>query len=101
MKKRFLLPTLLAAVLSAVPALAAPRAQHVFIISFDGGKPEVMRRSAMPTVFDMAKTGATTWNAQTVFPSITLVSHTSMLTGVGPAKHQISWNDWIPSRGLV
>lgn len=85
----------------AVPATAAPRAQHVFIVSFDGGKPEVMRRSPMPLTLQMARTGAATWQAQTVFPSITLVSHTSMLTGVGPAKHHILWNDWIPSRGLV
>jgi predicted AlkP superfamily pyrophosphatase or phosphodiesterase len=86
---------------SAVSACAAPRAQHVFIISFDGGKPEVMKRSPMPLTFEMVKTGAATWNAQTTFPSITLTSHTSMLTGVGPAKHKILWNDWIPSRGLI
>jgi predicted AlkP superfamily pyrophosphatase or phosphodiesterase len=79
----------------------APRAQHVFIISFDGGKPAVMRESAMPTLLDMAKKGAVTWTAQTVKPSITLVSHTSMLTGVQPAKHKITWNSWQPERGLV
>ncbi len=84
-----------------VPALAAPRAQHVFIVSFDGGKPEVMKRSPMPLTLAMAQSGAATWNAQTVFPSVTLVSHTSMLTGVSPAKHGIRWNDWIPRRGLV
>ncbi len=85
----------------AHPVPAAPRAQHVFIVSFDGGKPEVMKRSPMPQTFSMAKSGAATWNAQTVFPSITLTSHTSMLTGVQPLKHRILWNDWIPSRGLV
>ena len=49
----------------------------------------------------MMKEGAGTWNAQTIFPSITLVSHTSMLTGVGPEKHRISWNEWTPEKGLV
>ena len=82
-------------------APAAPRSQHIFIVSFDGGKPAVMQKSAMPTTFDMAKTGAASWKAQTVLPSITLVSHTSMLTGVQPAKHKILWNSWIPSNGLV
>jgi predicted AlkP superfamily pyrophosphatase or phosphodiesterase len=77
------------------------RAQHVFIVSFDGGKPAVMRESEMPTLFDMVQNGAVTWTAQTVRPSITLVSHTSMLTGVQPAKHKITWNDWQPKRGLV
>ncbi len=82
-------------------AHAAPRAQHVFIVSFDGGKPAVMQESAMPVTKAMAAQGAATWLAQTTFPSITLTSHTSMLTGVGPAKHKVLWNDWIPSRGLV
>ncbi len=88
-------------VAAAVVAHAEPRAKHVFIVSFDGGKPAVMRRSPMPTLFGMVKAGAATWNAQTVAPSITLVSHTSMLTGVGPEKHHVLWNDWIPSKGLV
>ncbi len=77
------------------------RAEHVFIISLDGGKPAVMHVSEMPFTMDRAANGAVTWNAQTVFPSITLVSHTSMLTGVGPAKHLVNWNDWIPARGLL
>src|SRR4028118_48451 len=100
-----IIPTLLVALLScfamSLPARAAPRAQHVFIISFDGGKPAVMQRSAMPSVFEMVQQGAATWNAQTIFPSITLPSHTSMLTGVRMEEHRISWNDWEPKRGLV
>ena len=89
-------------VAAPVSAPSAPRlAQHVFVISFDGGKPAVMQQSKMPTFFSMMKNGAGTWNAQTIFPSITLVSHTSMLTGVGPDKHHILWNEWIPEKGLV
>ena len=96
-----LLLALALAVSCSACAFAQPRAQHVFIVSFDGGKPEVMKRSPMPLTIAMAQSGASTWNAQTVFPSITLVSHTSMLTGVQPVKHQIMWNDWFPNRGLV
>jgi hypothetical protein len=81
--------------------LAAPRAQHVFIISFDGGKPAVMQESRMPTLLAMVAQGAHTWGAQTIFPSIPLVSHTSMLTGVGPDKHKVLWNSWQPDKGLV
>jgi predicted AlkP superfamily pyrophosphatase or phosphodiesterase len=82
-------------------ALAEPKAQHVFIVSLDGGKPAVMHESPMPFLNARVAEGAVTWQAQTVFPSITLVSHTSMLTGVGPEKHKVNWNDWVPSRGLV
>ncbi len=75
--------------------------KHVFIISFDGGKPAVMQQSKMPVLNSMLKDGAGTWGAQTIMPSITLVSHTSMLTGVSPTKHKVLWNDWIPDKGLV
>lgn len=84
------------------PAAAQPAiAKHVFIVSFDGGKPAVMKESRMPTLMRMKAEGAGTFTARTIFPSITLISHTSMLTGVGPEKHKIMWNEWIPEKGLV
>jgi len=86
---------------SAVAQTPPARVQHVFIVSLDGGKPAVMHQSPMPFLNARVAEGAVTWQAQTVFPSITLVSHTSMLTGVGPDKHKIMWNDWVPQRGLV
>jgi predicted AlkP superfamily pyrophosphatase or phosphodiesterase len=84
------------------PAAPAPkRPQHVFIVSFDGGKPAVMLKSKMPRFFSTALQGSWTWQARTIFPSITLPSHTSMLTGVVMEKHGISWNDYQPDRGTV
>jgi len=91
----------LATCAAALPAWAEKRAEHVFIFSFDGGKPSVMQQSKMPTLFKLSEQGATTWTAQTTFPSITLTSHTSMLTGVGPDKHKALWNDWEPEKGMV
>jgi predicted AlkP superfamily pyrophosphatase or phosphodiesterase len=49
----------------------------------------------------MAAEGAHTWNAYTVVPSLTLPAHTSMLTGVGPQAHQVLWNSYVPTNGLV
>jgi predicted AlkP superfamily pyrophosphatase or phosphodiesterase len=80
---------------------AAPRAQHVFIISFDQSNPDLIQSSPMPTFHQMAAEGARTWTAYTIVPSLTLPSHTSMLTGVGPQVHQILWNDYEPAKGLV
>jgi predicted AlkP superfamily pyrophosphatase or phosphodiesterase len=80
---------------------AAPRAEHVFIFSFDGGKPAAIAESEMPVLKRLAAEGAHTWVANTIFPSKTLPSHTSMLSGFGPEKHMISWNNWIPAAGLV
>ncbi len=89
------------ALMLALNATAEPRAGHVFIISIDGGKPEVIAQSPMPVLKQLAAEGAHTWVAHTIYPSITLPSHTSMLTGVLPGKHQVLWNEWIPSNGLV
>ncbi len=80
---------------------ATPKVQHVFIISIDGGKPEVIEQSQMPVLKELAAWGACTWTGRTVYPSITLPSHTSMLTGVWPEKHKISWNRWKPRAGVV
>jgi predicted AlkP superfamily pyrophosphatase or phosphodiesterase len=55
----------------------------------------------MPVLQRLVAEGAHTWTATTIYPSITLPGHTSMLTGVGPEKHHILWNGWVPSRGLV
>lgn len=81
--------------------LAAPRAEHVFVVSIDGGKPSVIAESEMPTLKKIVAEGAVTWKARTIFPSKTLPSHTSMLTGVGPDKHQVLWNAYTPIRGFV
>ncbi len=80
---------------------AAPRVKHVFIISFDQGNPALIERTDMPTYHQMVAEGAHTWSAYTIVPSITLPSHTSMLTGVGPQAHQVLWNSYIPTNGLV
>lgn len=98
---RTLLRTLSAILLLSLTAAAAPRAEHVFIISIDGGKPAVIAESEAPALKQIAAEGAVTWQASTIFPSITLPSHTSMLTGVGPAKHLVNWNNYMPIKGPV
>ena len=85
----------------ACKAEAAPRAEHVFIISIDGGNPDVIQRSAMPMLKELAQAGAHTWRAKTIIPTITLPAHTSMLTGVGVDQHKITWNNWSPTNGVV
>jgi predicted AlkP superfamily pyrophosphatase or phosphodiesterase len=55
----------------------------------------------MPVINKLVGEGSSTWVANTIVPPKTLPSHTSMLTGVGPAKHNILWNDFQPLRGLV
>lgn len=89
----------LALLCATTPLHARRLAEHVFIISFDGGKPAVIAATEMPVLKKLAAEGASTWTASTIFPPITLPSHTSMLTGVGPDKHHILWNKYDPTRG--
>jgi predicted AlkP superfamily pyrophosphatase or phosphodiesterase len=67
----------------------------------DGLRPDMALRADMPTVRDMLKHGAFTFWARTTAVAITLPSHTSMLTGVTPTKHGITWNDDKPHGDLV
>jgi predicted AlkP superfamily pyrophosphatase or phosphodiesterase len=90
-----------AMVISAATAEAAQRAEHVFIICLDGGKPEVMQKSEMPVLNKLVAEGAHTWGAQTVMPSLTLPAFASMLTGTLPEKHKVLWNDFEPGKGVV
>jgi len=89
--------------LIAAPTFAgdSPRAQHVFIISFDQGNPDLIQTNDLPTFNTMASEAARTWSAYTVVPSITLPAHTSMLTGVGLQAHQVLWNSYAPEKGFV
>jgi predicted AlkP superfamily pyrophosphatase or phosphodiesterase len=64
---------------------------HVVVISIDGLRPDAIAKFNAPTLRRLQEDGAG-GTAQTIFPSKTLPSHTSMLTGVEPSVHGITWN---------
>ena len=74
---------------------ADPRAgavsTHVLVISIDGLRPDAIARYDATTLLRLQREGASA-SAQTIFPSKTLPAHTSMLTGVTPDVHGITWN---------
>jgi predicted AlkP superfamily pyrophosphatase or phosphodiesterase len=83
-------------------AVQPPRlTNHVIIISIDGLRPDALQQAETMNLKALWKGGAYSWRAQTVFPSITLPAHASMLSGVTIDKHGITWNDWQPSRGFI
>jgi predicted AlkP superfamily pyrophosphatase or phosphodiesterase len=55
----------------------------------------------MPNLTALMQNGAYSMTAQTVYPSVTLVSHASMLGGVCPSKHGVDWNDYLPENGFA
>jgi arylsulfatase A-like enzyme len=66
---------------------------HAIIISADGMRPDVMLRARTPNIRRLMEAGTFTMWARTVPQSITLPSHTSMLTGVTPERHRVLWNE--------
>jgi arylsulfatase A-like enzyme len=55
----------------------------------------------MPNLLGLMQTSARTLNAKTVYPSVTLIAHASMLGGVCPSKHGVYWNDYLPLLGYA
>jgi len=78
-----------------------PLARRVLILSIDGFRPDAIPLAPMPFLTSLLSQSAYSLTAQTVYPSVTLVSHTSMLSGQCPAKHKVDWNDYIPENGYA
>jgi predicted AlkP superfamily pyrophosphatase or phosphodiesterase len=75
---------------------------HVVIISLDGLRPDAIQKFGAKTLLRLMREGSYTFSAQTILPSKTLPSHTSMLTGVDADQHGITWNtDQTDSHGHV
>ncbi len=79
----------------------APRAARVLIVSFDGLRPDAIAAANMVNVLSLMHSGAYTLSAQTIMPSVTLPSHSSMLVGTCPAKHIVRWNEYVPQNGFA
>src|SRR5688572_11070084 len=54
---------------------------HVIVMSIDGLRPDAIEKFGATTMQRLMKEGSYTLAARTIFPSKTLPSHTSMLTG--------------------
>lgn len=74
---------------------------HVVIISIDGLRPDALAQADTPTFDNLQAQGAYQPQAQAVYPSVTLINHASMLTGMVPEGHGINWNVTDPSLGYV
>ena len=87
---------------SATPTeVPHPEITRVVIISIDGLRPDAIDYAPMPNLQALIAQGAYTYNAQTIFPSSTLPSHTSMLTGLCPSVHGVTWNSYLPEKGYA
>jgi arylsulfatase A-like enzyme len=62
---------------------------------------DALLQAKAPFTQGLIPLGAASLRAQTILPSSTLPSHTSMLTGVSVARHKVTWNSWKPEEGFV
>jgi predicted AlkP superfamily pyrophosphatase or phosphodiesterase len=70
----------------------------LLLIILDGCRPDALQGAHTPHIDSLWQSGAYTWNAQTVMPSVTLPAHTSMFRGVSPQKHGVGAdNIYVPS----
>lgn len=67
---------------------------RVAIVSVDGLRPDALNSADTPQILALAARGAYTLAARTVFPSTTLPSHTSMLTGTETAAHGVTFDEY-------
>lgn len=73
---------------------AAPRIEHVIMVSVDGLMPEAYLAPdkhglKVPTLREMVRAGAVSDGAESVFPTKTYPAHTSIATGANPGTHGI------------
>jgi predicted AlkP superfamily pyrophosphatase or phosphodiesterase len=78
------------------PPAGPARAEHVVIISIDGLRPDAIGAAPAPNLQALIRRGAYCATAQTIRPSVTLPSHTSMLTGLDFNRHGVTWNHYRP-----
>ncbi|HEY8174061.1 MAG TPA: alkaline phosphatase family protein, partial [Gemmatimonadaceae bacterium] len=75
---------------------------HVIVISIDGLRADAIHKYHAPTIERLMREGRYSLTAQTINTSLTLPSHTSMLTGVPETVHGVTWNsDKTKEKGYV
>ena len=73
-----------------------PAIRRALVISVDGLRPDLLLRANTPNMHRLFQSGSYSFWARTTAMSITLPSHTSMLTGATPNRHGIFWNSDLP-----
>jgi len=78
-----------------------PLAKHVVLITIDGSRPDFYLDPSWhaDNIRALMASGAYARGVNSVFPSMTYPSHTTIVTGVQPAKHGIYYNNMYEPNG--
>jgi hypothetical protein len=78
-----------------------PKINHVLIISEDGLRADAVATLHLKWHDLLRKRGSYSDHALTIRDASTLPAHASMLSGVEPKKHGLTWNTWRPKEGYI
>ncbi|NIP38392.1 MAG: hypothetical protein GWO07_05835 [Candidatus Dadabacteria bacterium] len=68
--------------------------KYVFLITIDGLRPDAISEQVTPNLSSLLKKSSYSLGAQTVYPSSTMPSHTSLFTGLDAKNHKNTLNDY-------
>ncbi len=80
---------------------ARPKINHVLIISEDGLRQDAVEKMHLHWHELLRKHGVWAAHAKTIRDASTLPAHASMLSGVPPKMHGLTWNTWRPHSGYI
>jgi type I phosphodiesterase/nucleotide pyrophosphatase len=78
-----------------------PKIKRVLIISEDGLRADAVATLHLKWHDLLRKRGSYSDHALTIRDASTLPAHASMLSGVEPKKHGLTWNTWRPREGYI
>jgi predicted AlkP superfamily pyrophosphatase or phosphodiesterase len=86
--------------LFTIPGFTQP-AKHVVLITIDGSRPDFYLDSSWHAVNirQLMKDGSYALGVNSVFPTMTYPSHTTIVTGVWPVKHGVYYNSMFEPMG--
>src|SRR5581483_6459104 len=101
MKKNII--TVLALFFSLVGRAQSVHVKHIVLITIDGFRPDFYLDTPWqtPHLRELVKGGFHANGVNSVFPSMTYPSHTTIITGVQPGKHGIYYNNRFDATGTV
>ena len=84
-----------------IGAVQAQDERHVVLITIDGFPAEMFAnpKTHIPRIRQLASQGVTAEGMRVSTPSVTWPNHTTLVTGVHPAKHSVFYNGILTRRG--
>jgi hypothetical protein len=81
--------------------LTAQGGRSVVVIGYDGLSAVGLAKAAAPVITRLRQSGAWTFHARAVLPTVSSPNWASMIMAATPAQHGVTSNDWQPDRFTI